>query len=162
MSCHYNLISWYSTTVPIVYFIRAFCFLFNNKPLNQAELDEISANLSDTEYCESEFGRDDDAEDDLPLHSLPLSSRNTPITYSSSSVVESEPSSEPSTSSNFTLRKILHRDSDDEEVFYDSLADPEFDPIDWFGDPPPNKLRNLFSTHSEPSSDEELQEVICA
>jgi hypothetical protein len=56
--------------------------------------------VSDIDYCDSEFGGDDNAEDDLPLKSLSSSSRSTSISSSPLSTVDAE----LSTSSNVTLR----------------------------------------------------------
>ncbi|CAH2003143.1 unnamed protein product [Acanthoscelides obtectus] len=66
----------------------------NSRPLTQAELEEIVANISNQEYCASDYGGDD-AEDDLPPET-PTSSRSSSVRLSSGSpavLLDSQPGS---------------------------------------------------------------------
>ncbi|CAH2011757.1 unnamed protein product [Acanthoscelides obtectus] len=65
----------------------------NSRPLTQAELEEIVANISNQEYCAFDYGGDDDAEDDLPPET-PTSSRSSSVRLSSGSpavLLDSQP-----------------------------------------------------------------------
>ncbi|CAH1974500.1 unnamed protein product [Acanthoscelides obtectus] len=132
----------------------------NSRPLTQAELEEIVANISYQGYCASGYGGDDDAEDDLPPET-PTSSRSSSVRLSSGSpavLLDSQPGPSYTTG----LRKKLlagippqsMTESEDED-YHDSDADPDFDPND-----PPNKIAKFFPQDSKLSSEDEDENEI--
>ncbi|KAJ8953384.1 hypothetical protein NQ318_023501 [Aromia moschata] len=114
--------------------------MFRNRPLTQAELEDLASHITDADYCVSDFDGDDDAEDDLPPETTTSSQTST---SSSPSAVQSD------ISSNINLRKSKS-DSDD-DICDDSDADP-----DDMG--PRNKITKLFSADNGLSSEDEGEE----
>lgn len=129
----------------------------NRRPLTQAELEEMAETVSDQDYCDSEYGGDDDADDFLPE----VSSLSSNSSFVPSPSIESLPGT--STNSEQPLqkvrkctqsKKVLIPESDD-ETFDDSDLDPDFLPEDDIGTKT-NRLARLFTAND--FSDDDMQE----
>lgn len=124
----------------------------NLRPLTQAELEDMVTNLSDEEYCNSDYGGDDDAEDDLPLETPSTSRPSSSRSSSLGSTVGLRKRAVSSTPSQDVI------DSEDEN-YHNSDNNPDFDPKDDMHCPP-NKIAKLFSKDYELSSEDEQEDEI--
>ncbi|KAJ8933236.1 hypothetical protein NQ314_014145 [Rhamnusium bicolor] len=113
------------------------------RPLTQGELEHIIDNLSNDDYCASDYGGDEDAEDNLPLDT---SSSSRPSSGSSTPSCADD-IDQPGTSSMDLRKKVLqiptiHQSESDYEDGHDSDADPDFLSSDITA--PANKIARLF------------------